>query len=122
MQTELVPFQKLMLLNFGKLKYEQKKKAHQSKKKQHIIKVKEIRVRPRISDNDLQTKVNHGRKFLMEGNKLKVTVMFRGREMSRQDLGLDLLARIVEMLEDISVIEKQTGLEGRRITAVLGPK
>lgn len=109
------------LLNFGKLKYEQKKKAHQSKKKQHIIKVKEIRVRPGIGDNDLQTKVNHGRKFLGEGNKLKVTVMFRGREMSRQDLGLDLLERIVTMLEDIAAIEKQTDLEGRRMTVILGP-
>lgn len=109
------------LLNFGKLKYEQKKKAHQSKKKQHIIKVKEIRVRPGIGENDLQTKVNHGRKFLGEGNKLKVTVMFRGREMSRQDLGLDLLERIVTMLEDIAAIEKQTDLEGRRMTVILGP-
>ncbi len=107
------------LLNFGKIKYEQKKKAHQSKKKQHIIKVKEIRVRPGIGENDLQTKVNHGRKFLGEGNKLKVTIMFRGRELSRVDLGMDVLERIVEMLDDISEIEKQTDLEGRRMNVVL---
>ncbi len=107
------------LLNFGKIKYEQKKKAHQSKKKQHIIKVKEIRVRPSIGEHDLMTKVNQGRKFLLEGNKLKVTIMFRGRELSRVDLGMDVLERIVEMLDDISEIEKQTDLEGRRMNVVL---
>ncbi len=107
------------LLNFGKIKYEQKKKAHQSKKKQHVIKVKEIRVRPSIGEHDLMTKVNQGRKFLLEGNKLKVTIMFRGRELSRVDLGMDVLERIVEMLDDISEIEKQTDLEGRRMNVVL---
>ncbi len=107
------------LLNFGKIKYEQKKKAHQSKKKQHIIKVKEIRVRPSIGEHDLMTKVNQGRKFLLEGNKLKVTIMFRGRELSRVDLGMEVLERIVEMLDDISEIEKQTDLEGRRMNVVL---
>ncbi len=110
------------LLNFGKIKYEQKKKAHQSKKKQHVIKIKEIRVRPSIGENDLMTKVNQGRKFLLEGNKLKVTIMFRGRELSRVDLGMDVLERIVEMLEDISEIEKQTDLEGRRMNVVLSQK
>lgn len=107
------------LLNFGKIKYEQKKKAHQSKKKQHVIKVKEIRVRPSIGEHDLMTKVNQGRKFLLEGNKLKVTIMFRGRELSRVDLGMEVLERIVEMLDDISEIEKQTDLEGRRMNVVL---
>ena len=110
------------LLNYGKLKYEQKKKAHQSKKKQHIIKIKEIRIRPAISENDLMTKVNQGRKFLLEGNKLKVTIMFRGRELSRVDLGMDILERVVQMLEDISEIEKQTDLEGRRMNVVLTQK
>lgn len=110
------------LLNFGKIKYEQKKKAHQSKKKQHVIKVKEIRVRPSIGEHDLMTKVNQGRKFLLEGNKLKVTIMFRGRELSRVDLGMEVLERIVEMLDDISEIEKQTDLEGRRMNVVLTGK
>lgn len=110
------------LLNFGKIKYEQKKKAHQSKKKQHVIKVKEIRVRPSIGEHDLMTKVNQGRKFLLEGNKLKVTIMFRGRELSRVDLGMDVLERIVDILDDISEIEKQTDLEGRRMNVVLTQK
>ena len=78
------------IVNFGKLKYEKKKKIQNSKKKQHVIKVKEIRLRPKIGDHDFDTKVNNmGRKFLKEGFKLKVTIMFRGREMSRIDLGED---------------------------------
>ena len=79
------------ILNYGKLKYEEKKKAQASKKKQHVVKIKEMRVRPRIDDHDLETKVSRGRKFLEDGCKLKVTLMFRGREMSRTDLGIDVL-------------------------------
>jgi len=102
--------------DFGKIKYEEKKKQHASKKKQHVVKVKEVRFRPHIDVHDLDTKINQGRKFLLEGSKLKVTVMFRGREMSRQDLGHDLMDRVEEMLEDIAVIEKRNGLEGRRMS------
>ena len=76
------------ILNYGKLKYEEKKKAQASKKKQHVVKIKEIRVRPRIDDHDLETKVNRGRQFLSDGCKLKETLMYRGRELSRTDLGL----------------------------------
>jgi len=104
------------------LKYEEKKKAHANKKKQHVVKVKEIRVRPRIDDHDLETKVNLGRKFLSDGCKLKVTLMYRGRELSRTDLGLDVLNRVIEMLSDLSEVEKQGNLEGRRQTIVLTGK
>ena len=110
------------ILNYGKLKYEEKKKAHANKKKQHVVKVKEIRVRPRIDDHDLETKVNLGRKFLTDGCKLKVTLMYRGRELSRTDLGLDVLNRVIEMLSDLSEVEKQGNLEGRRQTIVLTGK
>ena len=103
------------ILNYGKLKYEEKKK-------QHVIKIKELRVRPRIDDHDLLTKVNRGRQFLSDGCKLKVTLMFRGRELSRIDLGIDLLNRIVDMLSDIAVVEKHGELEGRRQTIVLTRK
>ena len=75
------------ILDYGKLRYEEKKRQQLSKKKQHIIKIKEIRLRPQIDDHDLSTKLNQGKKFLSEGAKLKVTLMFRGREMSRVDLG-----------------------------------
>ena len=110
------------ILNYGKLKYEEKKKAQASKKKQHVVKIKEMRVRPRIDDHDLETKVSRGRKFLEDGCKLKVTLMFRGREMSRTDLGLDVLNRVIEMLSDIAEVEKHGELEGRRQTIVLTGK
>ena len=105
------------IVNFGKLKYEKKKKIQISKKKQHVIKVKEIRLRPKIGDHDFDTKVNNmGRKFIQDGFKLKVTIMFRGREMSRIDLGEDLLNRVADALEDIAEPEGKTDLEGRRIS------
>ncbi len=110
------------ILNYGKLKYEEKKKAHASKKKQHVVKLKEIRVRPRIDDHDLLTKVNRGKKFLQDGCKLKVTLMYRGRELSRQDLGRAVLQRVVDMLEEVAEIEKQTELEGRRQSIFLTAK
>ena len=110
------------ILNYGKLKYEEKKKAQASKKKQLVVKIKEMRVRPRIDDHDLETKVSRGRKFLEDGCKLKVTLMFRGREMSRTDLGVDVLNRVIEMLSDIAEVEKHGELEGRRQTIVLTGK
>jgi len=110
------------IINYGKLKYEEKKKAQASKKKQHVVKIKEMRVRPRIDDHDLETKVSRGRKFIEDGCKLKVTLMFRGREMSRTDLGVDVLNRVIDMLSDIAEVEKHGELEGRRQTIVLTGK
>ena len=88
------------ILDYGKLKYEEKKKQQLSKKKQHVIKVKEIRLRPRIDDHDLMTKLNQGRKFLQDGAKLKVTLMFRGREMAHQELGANVLTRVREETDE----------------------
>ncbi|MBD73330.1 MAG: translation initiation factor IF-3 [Candidatus Marinimicrobia bacterium] len=111
------------ILNYGKIKYEAKKKLHNSKKKQHVIKIKEVRVRPAIGENDLNTKMNMGRKFLMDGCKLKVTIMFRGRELSRaQEMGDAILERITEILKDISEPETQSELEGRRISVMFTAK
>ena len=101
------------ILNYGKLKYEEKKKAQASK---------ELRVRPRIDDHDLMTKVNRGRQFISDGCKLKITLMYRGREMSRLDLGLDVLDRIIDLFSDIAVVEKHGELEGRRQTIILTGK
>ena len=109
------------IMDYGKLKYDQKKKDQESKKKQHVIKVKEVRFRPRISDHDLGIKVNHIRKFIADGSKVKITIMYRGREMARQDLGENLIHRIVESLEDVAQIEKRGDLEGRRISVVMSP-
>lgn len=105
------------ILNFGKIKYEAKKKRQNSRKKQHVIKIKELRVRPGIGEHDLQTKMNLGRKFLSDGCKLKITVMFRGRELSRvEDLGDSILERVNALLGDIADAEDQSELEGRRIS------
>ena len=110
------------ILDYGKLKYEEKKKQQLSKKKQHVIKVKEIRLRPRIDDHDLMTKLNHGRKFLLDGAKLKVTLMFRGREMARVDLGKLVMEKVLEELSDVAEVEKDIPLEGRRMSMILNAK
>jgi len=110
------------ILDHGKLKYEEKKKQQQSKKKQHVVKIKEIRFRPRIDDHDLMTKLNQGRKFLQDGAKLKVTLMFRGRELSRIDLGKIVMERVLEELADVAEVEKDIPLEGRRMSMILNAK
>lgn len=110
------------ILDYGKFKYEEQKRDQQSKKKQHVVKVKEIRLRPRIDQHDLETKVNMGRKFLKDGCKLKVTLMFRGRELSRLDLGEIVLEKVAEMLTDIAEIEKRDPMEGRRLTVMYAAK
>ena len=110
------------ILNYGKLKYEEKKKIQINKKKQHVIKVKEIRVRPRIDDHDLTTKLNMGRKFLSDGCKLKITLIFRGRELSRIDLGKDIMDKVIEELSEIAEIEKDIPLEGRRMSVIFTAK
>ena len=110
------------MVDYGKLKYEKKKKQQQSKKKQHVIKIKEIRLRPRIDDHDLMTKLNRGRKFLENGAKLKITLMFRGRELSRIDLGKLVMDRVLEELADVAEVEKDIPLEGRRMSIILNAK
>jgi translation initiation factor IF-3 len=110
------------ILDHGKLKYEEKKKQQINKKKQHVVKLKEIRLRPRIEEHDLMTKLNHGRKFLSEGAKLKVTLMFRGRELARIDLGKIVMNRVLEELADVAEVEKDIPLEGRRMSMILNAK
>ena len=110
------------IVDYGKLKYEKKKKQQQSRKKQHVIKVKEIRLRPTIDEHDLMTKLNQGKKFLADGAKLKITLMFRGREMSRIDLGRDVMERVFQELEEVAEIEKDIPLEGRRMSVIFNAK
>ena len=107
------------ILNYGKLKYEEKKKIQINKKKQHVIKIKEIRLRPRIEDHDLMTKLNMGKKFLSDGCKLKITLIFRGRELSRIDLGEIVMNRVLEELSEIAEVEKDIPHEGRRMSVIL---
>jgi translation initiation factor IF-3 len=109
-------------MDFGKFKYEEKKKAQQSRRNHHVIKVKELRMRPNIGDHDLENKLKMGKKFLSEGYKLKLTLMYRGREMSRQDLGEDLLTRVLSSLSEHAQMEKNSPLMGRKKSIILAPK
>lgn len=110
------------VMDFGKFLYEEKKKAQQSKKNQHVIKVKELRMRPNIGEHDLDNKLKMGKKFLEDGFKLKLTLMYRGREMTRQDLGDDLLSRILTDLGEVAKLEKDSPLTGRKKSIILAPK
>ncbi len=110
------------ILDYGKFRYEKQRKVKQNKKKQHTVQVKEIRLRPAIDDHDLLTKLAKAQKFLADGSKLKFTVMFRGREVTRMESGTELLDRIVKILEDIAKVEKAPETEGRRMTLIMAPK
>ena len=110
------------ILDFGKYRFERQKKKKLNKKKQHVVHLKEIRVRPNTGDHDLLTKINKGQKFLLNGDKLKVTVMFRGREMSRKEAGAALLEKVADILGEIAEIDKDSSLEGRRMSIILRPR
>ena len=110
------------ILDFGKYRYEIQKQKKVNKKKQHVIQVKEIRIRPNTGDHDLVTKLNKAQKFIASGAKLKITVMFRGREMSRKEAGMALLNRVTQILEDVAKIDKPASMEGRRMSIILSPR
>ena len=110
------------VLDYGKYKYEQQKKANEARKKQKTIDVKEIKMRPSIDEHDYQVKMKNVRKFLNHGDKVKMTIRFRGREMAHQDLGLRVLTRVREELEEIIKIEQMPKSEGRLMVMVITPK
>ena len=110
------------IMDYGKYRYEQSKKSREAKKKQTIIQVKEIKLRPKTEDHDFQFKAKHAERFLKEGNKAKVTMMFRGREMVHLDRGRVQLDRFAEALKDVAVIEQHPRLEGRNMVMILTPK
>ncbi|MEL6282590.1 MAG: translation initiation factor IF-3 [Pseudomonadota bacterium] len=109
------------IMDFGKFKYEQQKKAAEARKKQKVIEVKEIKLRPNIDDHDYDVKMRSMRKFLGEGDKVKVTLRFRGREMAHQNLGRDLLEKVRDDVEDLGKVEAMPKLEGRQMVMVVGP-
>jgi translation initiation factor IF-3 len=109
-------------MDYGRYKYEMTKKKQEAKKKQSTFQLKEIKVRPKTGEHDLNTKLNHIRKFIEKKDKVKVTVIFRGREITLSKLGADLLAKIVEKTEDIAVVEQYPKFEGRTMVMVLSPK
>ncbi|MDZ7722432.1 MAG: translation initiation factor IF-3 [candidate division KSB1 bacterium] len=110
------------IMDYGKYQYELAKKEKEQKKKQHTIVTKEIRLRPKIEEHDFQFKMRHARKFLESGNRVKGTVMFRGRENAHREYGAQLLDRMKEELSDIAKIEKDTKLEGAQLTLFLVKK
>ena len=110
------------IMDYGKFKYEEQKKKNEARKKQKTIDVKEIKLRPNIDSHDYDVKMRSMLKFLGEGDKVKVTMRFRGREMAHQNLGLDVLHRVRDDLEEMSKIEQFPKMEGRQMVMVLAPK
>jgi translation initiation factor IF-3 len=110
------------LMDYGKFKYQEQKKAHEAKLKQRVIEVKEVKFRPGTDEGDYQIKLRNLRRFLEEGDKGKVTLRFRGREITHQELGMRLLERVRDDLLDVSVVENMPKLEGRQMIMVLAPK
>ena len=110
------------IMDYGRYKYEQTKKQHEAKKKQTTFQLKEIKVRPKTGDHDLMTKLGHIKKFLERKDKVKVTVMFRGREIALSDRGRELLAQIAAEVDDLAVVEQEPKFEGRTMIMILAPK
>ncbi|MGD9669111.1 MAG: translation initiation factor IF-3 [Hyphomicrobiaceae bacterium] len=110
------------IMDYGKFKFEQQKKAAEARKKQKIVEIKEIKMRPAIDDHDYDVKLRAIKRFFEEGDKVKVTLRFRGREMAHQELGMKVLQRVKAELEGISKVESEPRLEGRQMVMVLAPR
>ena len=110
------------ILDFGKFKYEEQKRKNEARKKQKVIEVKEIKLRPSIDDHDYDVKMRSMKSFIGEGDKVKVTMRFRGRELAHQELGMNVLMRVKDDLDAIAKIEAYPRMEGRQMTMVMSPK
>ncbi|MFO0624453.1 MAG: translation initiation factor IF-3 [Polyangiales bacterium] len=110
------------IMDFGKYKYEEKKRANEARKKQNVVEIKEVKVRPKTDEHDLDTKIRHIKRFLEEGNKAKITVRFRGREITHPEKGREVLDDIVKALEGLINIEGNPALEGKAMTMLIAPK
>ena len=109
------------MMDYGKYKYEAARAAREARKKQHTIKVKEVKFRPGIEDHDYDFKVGHVRRFLDEGNKVKLTMMFRGRQITHPELGLEVLQKVTKDLEDVAKVESNANMEGRAMSMIVAP-
>lgn len=109
------------IMDYGKFKYEEKKKASEAKKKQVVVKLKEVKLRPKTEDHDYEFKVRNVKGFLEEGNKAKVTIMFRGREITHRELGSRLLEDVVRDVKDVGIVEQAPRMEGRQMFMILAP-
>jgi translation initiation factor IF-3 len=110
------------ILDYGKYKYEHEKREKEAKKKQHLVVVKEIKLRPKIGQHDLDIKLRHIREFLEEGDRVRLVVTFRGREMAHQDLGRAILTRALDSLAEVAVVEQPPRFEGNYLGCLLAPK
>ena len=110
------------IMNYGKYKYQQSKRTQEARKHQTIIHIKEVKVRPRTEEHDFQFKLRHVKRFLDEGNKVKISILFRGREIAHPEFGKDMLNRFIEGVKDTMVIEQSPRLEGRNMVMILAPK
>jgi len=110
------------IMDYGKFKYQQNKKTQEAKKKASVIQVKEVKVRPKTDEHDLEFKMRHIRRFLGQKDKAKVTMLFRGREIVYSEQGMKILERIIEALQDEAVVEQRPKMEGRNLIMVLAPK
>ena len=110
------------IMDFGKYRYEQQKKKQEAKKRQTVVQIKEIKVRPKTDDHDYETKLRHIRRFIEEGDRCKITVFFRGREIVHKDRGKDILSRFITDLADVAKVEQEAKAEGRTLQMLLVPK
>ncbi|MBI5657872.1 MAG: translation initiation factor IF-3 [Geobacter sp.] len=110
------------IMDFGKFKYQQSKKLQEAKKKQVHVQLKEVKLRPKTDDHDLEFKVKHVKRFLEEGNKAKITMVFRGREITHTNIGQNILDRIAEELQEVAIIEVRPKMEGRSLFMIVAPK
>ena len=110
------------IMDFGKYRYEQQKRDKEARKKQKVITIKEVKLRPNIEQHDFEVKLKNAQRFIEEGNKVKVTVMFRGRELSHPEIGNAVLDRISKALEESVTVERNAKLEGKNMTMILSPK
>lgn len=109
------------IMDYGKWKYENKKKATAARKKQTVVTIKEIQMRPRTDQHDFETKMNHARRFLLDGDKVKVSLRFMGREMAHQELGMEVMKKCIAFTEDLALVEAQPKMEGKNMFLMLGP-
>ena len=110
------------IMDYGRFRYEQAKKDREARKKQHQVSIKEVKLRPRIEEHDFEVKARNAERFLKEGDRVKATIMFRGREIVHTDLGRQVLDRLVEFLRDIAIVERPARVEGRNMIMYLIPK
>jgi translation initiation factor IF-3 len=110
------------IMDYGKFKYQQSKKLQEAKKKQVQVQVKEVKLRPKTDEHDILFKIKHVRRFLEEGNKAKITVVFRGREITHMNIGQNVLDRFVDDLKDVAIIEARPRMEGRSMFVIVAPK